>query len=146
MRIRNFFLFFHCCCCCRCQTFNKKFIIMQNSTHYKEFITVLVSLYLRIKILSYIVTYIKLHQRRFYTYTFHTLCFISFFCLVVILLILCVISIWDSAPAHSPPCKELNLSSQVDPCFSWHCTLSYQFHFILHHLSLRCSTNLLTVR
>ena len=38
---------------------------------------------------------------------------ISFVCLVI-LFILYVISLWDSAPAHSPSSKELNPSSQED--------------------------------
>ena len=43
---------------------------------------------------------------------------ISFVCLVVILLILCIIPLWDSAPAHSPFGKELSPSSQEDAHFS----------------------------
>ena len=48
----------------------------------------------------------------------------------------CVISLWDSATAHSPSGKELKPSSQEDVRFSGHCTLAYIFHFILRHLSL----------
>ena len=41
------------------------------------------------------------------------LCFsISFVCLVVTLIILCIIPLWDSAKAHSPSSEELNTSSQ----------------------------------
>ena len=58
--------------------------------------------------------YIKLHQTRcLYILSFS----ISFVCLVVILLILCIIPLWDSAPAHSPFGKELSPSSQEDAHF-----------------------------
>ena len=43
---------------------------------------------------------------------------ISFVCLVVIRLILCVMPLWDSATAHSPYGKELKLSSLEESCFS----------------------------
>ena len=42
---------------------------------------------------------------------------ISFDCIEVILLILCVIPLWYSATAHSPSGKELNPSSQEESCF-----------------------------
>ena len=47
---------------------------------------------------------------------------IFFVCHAVILLIPCVIPLWDSAAAHSPSGKELNPSSQEDTRFSgrWH--------------------------
>ena len=70
---------------------------------------------------------------------------ISFVCLVVILLILCVIPLWDSATAHSPSGKELNPSSQEDARFSGRCTLAYNFHFILRHPSLGLSKSSLTL-
>ena len=122
--IRNLFHFFRCCRYCWYQIFNKKLIITRNSTHYKEFITVLVSLYLRMKKNSYI-TFFLLYVTR--------------------LLILCVISLSDSALTHSPSGKEPNFSSQKDFHFSWHWTLSYQFHFIFRQMSLRRSTSLLTL-
>ena len=122
--IRNLFHFIRCCCYCWYQIFNKKLIITRNWTHYKEFITVLVSLYLRMKKSSYI----------------------TFFLLYVVhLLILCVISLWDSALTHSPPGKNLNFSSQKVFSFPWHCTLSYQFHFFFCQMSLRRSTSSLTL-
>ena len=121
--IKNLFHFIRCCCYCWYQIFNKKLIITQNSTHYKEFITVLVSLYLRMKKSSYI----------------------TFFLLYIAhLLILCVISLRDSALTHSPSGKELNFFSQKVLRFSWHCTLLYQFHFFFHQMSLRRSTSSLT--
>ena len=58
---------------------------------------------------------------------------IFFVCLAVVLLIPCVIPLWDSAAAHSPSGKELNPSSQEDARFSGRCTLAYNFHFILRH-------------
>ena len=58
---------------------------------------------------------------------------ISFVCLVVTLLILCIIPLWDSATAHSPSGKELNPSSQEDARFSGRCTSTYNFYFILRH-------------
>ena len=134
MRIRQVFTSSRCCCCCWYHPFNKKLFITRNSTHYKELVTVLVRNYLTMKRFSYILTYIKLYQTRFYTFLFNFL----------LLIIICVISLWDSAPTYSPPRKELKSSSQKDACFSWHCTLSYQFHFILRHLSLRRSTSLIT--
>ena len=71
---------------------------------------------------------------------------ISFDCLEVILLILCVIPLWYSAPAHSPSGEELNPSSQEDAHFSWRCTLAYNFHFILRHPSLVLSNSSLTLQ
>ena len=71
---------------------------------------------------------------------------ISFVCLVVTLLILCIIPLWDSATAHSPSGKELNPSSQEDARFSGRCTLAYNFHFILRHPSLGLSNSSLTLR
>ena len=64
---------------------------------------------------------------------------ISFVCLVVILLILCIIPLWDSATVHSPSGKELNSSSQEDTRFSGRCTTAYNFRFILCHPSLYSS-------
>ena len=58
----------------------------------------------------------------------------------------CIISLWDSATAHSPSSKELNLSSQEDACFLGCCTLAYNLHFILCHPSLGLSKSLLTLR
>ena len=66
---------------------------------------------------------------------------ISFVCLVVTLLILCIIPLWDSATAHSPSGKELNPSSQEDARFSGRCTLAYNFYFILRHPSLGLSNS-----
>ena len=71
---------------------------------------------------------------------------ISFACRVVTLLILCIIPLWDSAPAHSPSGKELNLSSQEDAWFSGRCTLAYNFHFIQRHPSLGPSSSSFTLR
>ena len=53
---------------------------------------------------------------------------ISFVCLVVIIVILSVIPLQDSATAHSLSVKELNPSSQEDARFSGRCTLAYNFH------------------
>ena len=61
---------------------------------------------------------------------------IFFVCQTVILLIPCVIPLWDSATAHSPSGKELNPSSQGDARFSGRCISAYNFHFILRHPSL----------
>ena len=72
--------------------------------------------------------------------------FIFFVCHAVILLIPCVIPLWDSAAAHSPSGKELNPSSQEDARFSGRCTLAYNFHFILRHPSLGLSNSSLTLR
>ena len=58
---------------------------------------------------------------------------IFFVCHEVILLISCVIALWDSAAADSPSGKELNLSSQEDARFSGRCTLACIFHLILRH-------------
>ena len=55
---------------------------------------------------------------------------ISFVCLVVTLLILCIIPLWDSALAHSPSSKELNPSSQKDVRFFR--ALYLAIHFSLH--------------
>ena len=70
---------------------------------------------------------------------------ISFVCLVVNLLILCVIPLWDSATAHSLSGKELHLPLKKIPIFKGRCTLAYNFHFILRHLSLGFSTSSLTL-
>ena len=58
----------------------------------------------------------------------------------------CVISLRDSAIAHSPSGKELNLSSQNDARFSGLCTFTYNFHVILLHPSLGLSNSLLTLQ
>ena len=71
---------------------------------------------------------------------------ISLVCLVVILLILWVIPLWDSAAAHSPSRKELNPPSQEDAYFSGRRNSANWFYFILRHLSLRLSKNSLTLR
>ena len=68
--------------------------------------------------------------------------FISFVCLVVILLIFWVIPLWDSATTHSPSGKELNLTSQEDARFSRRCTSANWFHFFLRHPSLGLSESL----
>ena len=61
---------------------------------------------------------------------------ISFVCLIVILLILCVISLWDSAAAHSPSGKDLTPSSQEDAHSSGRYPLAYKFHSMLRRPSL----------
>ena len=66
---------------------------------------------------------------------------IFFVCYAVILLIPCVIPLWDSAAAHSSSGKELNPSSQEDARFSGRCTLAYNFQFILRHPSLGISNS-----
>ena len=71
---------------------------------------------------------------------------IFFVCLAVILLIPCVISLWDSATAHSHSGKELNPFSQEDARFSGCCILAYNFHFILRHPSLGLRKSSLTLR
>ena len=71
---------------------------------------------------------------------------IFFVCLAVILLVPCVIPLWDSATAHSPSGKELNPSSQEDARFSGRCTSAYNFYFILRHPSLGLSNSSLTLR
>ena len=71
---------------------------------------------------------------------------VFFVCLAVILLVPCVIPLWDSAAAHSPSGKELNPSSQGDARFSGRCTLTYNFHFILRHPSLGLNNSSLTLR
>ena len=103
------------------QTFNKKLITTTKSLaeNQKSFL------------------HIKLH----YILSFS----ISFLYLVVILLILCVIPLWDAAPAHSPSCEEFNPSSQKDVRFSGRCTSAYDFHFILHLYSLGLSNSSLTL-
>ena len=58
---------------------------------------------------------------------------IFFVCLAVILLVPCVIPLWDSAAAQSPAGKELNPSPQEDARFSGRCTLAY--NFLLHPAS-----------
>ena len=65
---------------------------------------------------------------------------ISFVCLVVILFILCVIRLWDSAATHSPCGKELNPSSQEHAHFSGKMSISQgvahrQANFILSCVS-----------
>ena len=55
-------------------------------------------------------------------------------------------SLLDSATAHSPSGKELNLSSREDARFSGRCTSAYNFHFILRHPSLGLSNSSLTLR
>ena len=69
-------------------------------------------------------SYVKLHEA---------------WCLYI-LLIPCVIPLWDSATTHSPSGKELNPSSQKDAHFSGRCTLAYDFQFILRHPSLDSAT------
>ena len=64
---------------------------------------------------------------------------IFFVCHAVILLIPCVVPLWDSTAAHSPSDKELNPSYKEDARFSGRCTLEYNFHFILRQLSLGLS-------
>ena len=71
---------------------------------------------------------------------------IFFVCLAVILLVPCVIPLWDSAAAHSPSGKELNPSSQEDARFSGRCILAYNFHFIQSHPSLGLNNSSLTLR
>ena len=71
---------------------------------------------------------------------------IFFVCLAVILLIPCVIPLWDSATANSHSGKELNPSSQGDARFSGRWTLAYNFHFILRHPSLGLNNSSLTLR
>ena len=58
---------------------------------------------------------------------------IFFVCLAVILLVPCVIPLWDSAAAHSSSGKELNPSPQEDARLSGRCTLAY--NFLLHPAS-----------
>ena len=65
--------------------------------------------------------------------------------LAVILLVPCVIHLWDSAAAHWPSGKERNPSFQEDARFSGRCTLAYNFHFILRHRSLGLSNSSLTL-
>ena len=57
----------------------------------------------------------------------------------------CFISLWDSAPVHSPSDKEHKSSSQDDAHFSGHCNLVSWFYFTHCHLSLRLSTSSLTL-
>ena len=71
---------------------------------------------------------------------------IFFVCLAVILLVPCVILLWDVAAAHSPSGKELNPSSQEDALFSGRCTLAYNSYFILRHPSLELNNSSLTLR
>ena len=102
------------------QTFNKKLIPTQNSTHYKEFITVFTNLYLRVKKLFCTSSCIN----QDFTLSFS----ISFVIILAILLILCIISPWVSASVHSPSVKELNPPSPLeDARFSIRCTLAYKF-------------------
>ena len=53
--------------------------------------------------------------------------------------------LWDSAAADSPFGKELNSSSQENARFWGHCTLGYNFHFILRHPSLGLNNSSLTL-
>ena len=99
--------------------------------------TVFISLYLRVTKLCCTLSCIKQDA---YTFIFYCL---SFVCLVVILLILCIFPLRDSATAHSPSCKELNPSFQKDACLC--CSLTYKFHFILRHPSLGLSNSSLTL-
>ena len=71
---------------------------------------------------------------------------IFFVCLAVILLVPCIIPLWDSVAAFSLSGKELNPSSQEDAHFSGRCTLAYNFHFILRHPSLGLSNSSLTLQ
>ena len=71
---------------------------------------------------------------------------ISFVCLVVILLILCIMHLWGSVQAHSPFGKDLNPSSQEDALFSERCTSAYNFNFILRYPSLGLSNSSLTLQ
>ena len=66
---------------------------------------------------------------------------ISFVCLVVILLIFCVIPLWDSGTAQSPSGKELNPSFQEDARFSGRSTSAYNFNFVLRYSSLGLSNS-----
>ena len=66
---------------------------------------------------------------------------IFFVCHAVILLIPCVIPLWDSVTAHSPASKEVNPSSHEDARFSGCCTSAYNFHFILRHPFLGLSNS-----
>ena len=70
---------------------------------------------------------------------------ISFVCLVVTLLILCVILLLDPAPAHSPSDKQLNPTSQGNARFSARCILDYKFRFILSRPSVELSNSSLTL-
>ena len=71
---------------------------------------------------------------------------ISFACLVVILLILCVLPLWDSVTPHSSSGKELNPSSQEAAHISGRCTSAYNFNFIRRQPSLGLSNSSLTLR
>ena len=53
---------------------------------------------------------------------------ISFVCLVVILLILCVILLWDSATAHSPSGKEPNPSGRCPFFRTLHLGIQFSPH------------------
>ena len=64
----------------------------------------------------------------------------------VILLILCIIPLWDSIPSHSLSGKELNPFSKEDVRLSGCCALAYKFHFILRRPSLGLSNSSLTLR
>ena len=70
---------------------------------------------------------------------------IVFVYLAVVLPIPCVIPLWHSAAADSPFGKELNSSSQENARFWGHCTLGYNFHFILRHPSLGLNNSSLTL-
>ena len=104
----------------------------------KEIKTILISLYPGMINLSYTLSCIK----KMFILSFSTSCV----CLVFILLIFCVIPLWDSATAHSPSSKELKPSSHEDARFSGRCTLVYTFHFILRHPSLGLSSSSVTLR
>ena len=130
----SFFFFFFCWY----QTFNKNLITAQNATHYKVFITVFAILYQRIK--NFLIHSVASNKMFILSFS------ISYVCLVVTFLILCIIPLWDSVTAHSPSSKELNPSSQEDSRFSGRCTSAYIFYFILRHSSLRLSNSSLTLR
>ena len=61
---------------------------------------------------------------------------ISFVCLVVTPLILCIIPLWESATAHSPSGKELNPSSQEDTRFSGRCTSTAIYNILFYVWSI----------
>ena len=101
---------------------NKKPISTRYSAHYKEFITVFMSLYLRMEIFfiyikrsTLLLRTIPVSQGVAHRQTNFTLP--------------CGIPLWNSTAAHSPSNKELNPSSQEDVRFSGLCTLAYRFHF-----------------
>ena len=71
------------------------------------------------KKLSYIFLIYKFASNKILVLSFS----ISFACLLVILLIFCVIPLWDSAPAHSLSDKELNLFSNRQSNFTLSCVI-----------------------